>query len=241
MNELRIFVPAFGGIYYVESPWVQLPNGERSRKPINGQPQHKDTIWTEEQEHKGVLVIDRNIKAKDCYTMTITGAQPNGQAGVEYGQINATVTAASDSEAKFTVGLPTGIPAFIPGANYATGAPTISGTYGVNSLKAIGDLAQLNGIVITRIHHNASNDIVYATSPELVTVTSLRGKQTMPFDFPKSNSDDENTSIRDMDAQYLKSKGFEGGLRLNGMNYLTYVLPMKENLTLTFYTVFTPK
>ena len=239
MHKIRVVFP-IGNQYYMESPWVEV-NGERSRDVINGQPRFLDLHFVKQEEQKGNFVIDPSMSMQDCYKVRVTSVQPNGQAGAEYGQINATVKAGEDAEAKFTVGLPSKMPAFISGAHYATGSPTISGTHGVNSLKAIGDLASLNGIVITRIHHNASADVVYGTSPELVTVTSLKGKSIMPFDFPKSNSDDENTSIRDMDAPYFKSKGLEGGLRLNGMNYLSYSLPMKESLTLTFYTVFTPK
>jgi hypothetical protein len=239
MDKIRVVFPV-GNQYYLESPWVEV-NGERSRDVINGQPRFLDKNYVKQEEQKGNFVIDPSMSMKGCYEARMTSVQPNGQAGVEYGQVNATVTAATDVEAKFTLGLPSKMPAFISGANYATGSPTISGTHGVNSLKAIGDLASLNGIVITRIHYKASSDSVYSSDAELVTVTSTKGKSSMPFEFPKSNSDDENTRIRDMDAQYFESKGLKGGLSLNGMNYVSYSLPMKESLTLTFYTVFTPK
>lgn len=238
MIKIRIVFP-IGNQYYMESPWVDV-NGDRSREVTNGQPRFLDKNFVEEEVQKRNLIIDASMSMQDCYQAVITTTQPNGQKGIEYGQINATVTA-SDADAKFTVGLPAQIPAFISGASFATGSPVITGTYGANSLKAIGDLARLNAIVINRIHHNASKDVVYATSPELVTVTSLKGKHITPLDFPKSNSDDENTSIRDMNTQYFKSQGLESGLRLNGMNYLSYSLPAKEYLTLTFYTAFTPK
>jgi hypothetical protein len=75
----------------------------------------------------------------------------------------------------------------------------------------------------------------------MTTVTSVNGSSINPLNFPQSDSDDENTSVRDMTPEYLKSQGFEGGLRFNGMNYLTYSLLKGQSITLTFYTVFTPK
>lgn len=239
MDKLRVFA-LFLGIYYIETPYVQHQNGERSRDPINGQPQFKDTLWTKEQEQKGLLIIDHDMKGEDCYDMQMSAMKPKGNRA-EYGQINATVTAAAETAATFKVGLGGATPVIIPNSDFTTGSPTISGTYGADSLTAIGDLALLNGVNIARIHHNASDESVYETNPSLVTVTSVGGLNTMPLLFPKSDSKDENTNIRDMNAAYFKSNNMEGGLRFNGMNYLNYSLPKAQDITLTFYTVFTPK
>lgn len=240
-TPLRVYVPAHGGIYYIESPYVQYGvNGERSRSPVNGQPQHKDSIWTKEQEQKGLLVIDNNLTMNDCYGVEISSAKPSGKRGAEYGQIRAIIT--TTDVAKVTVGLGSEIPAHLPGAFYLNkDTVAITGTYGANTLKAIGDLANLNTIAINRIHHEASSESVFLISPTMTVATSVGGSSNILLNFPQSDSDDENTNIRDMKPEYLKSQGFESGLCFNGMNYLTYTLPANESVTLTFYTVFTPK
>jgi hypothetical protein len=239
VNKIRIVFP-LGNQYYMESPWVDV-KGDRSREVTSGQPRFLDKNFVEEEVQKGNLIIDPSMSMQDCYQATMTSVRPSGQSGVEYGQIKVNVKAAEESVATFTVGLGSQLPANIPGAVHSTGSVTVTGTYGGNTLKAIGDLARLNTIGITRIHYEASNESVYGTSPVLTTVTSVNGSGTAHLNFPQSDSDDENVKIRDMKPDYFKSQGFEGGLRFNGMNYLTYSLPAKENLTLTFYTVFTPK
>lgn len=239
MDKLRVYVPAHKGLYYVESPFVKLADGSLSRSEVVGIPQLKDKLWTEREAAKGLLVIDPDMSAEDCYNVNV--AVSAGRKGAEHGSIHATVKATADAAATFKVGLASAIPAFILDKEYTTGDPTITGTYGEDSLKAIGDLAVLNGVNVNKIHCNASDDAVYAESVELVTVTSTKSKKSDYLEFPKSDSNDENTTIRNMDAAYFKANGLDGGLRFNGMNHLNFAIPAGQDVTLTFYTTFTPK
>ena len=72
MDKLRVYVPAHKGLYYVESPFVKLADGSLSRSEVVGEPQTKDKLWTEREAAKGLLVIDPDMSAEDCYNVNVT-------------------------------------------------------------------------------------------------------------------------------------------------------------------------
>ncbi|BDS12742.1 hypothetical protein [Aureispira anguillae] len=239
--KIRVLFPV-GTEYYLESPWVEV-NGKRSFEPVVGQPKWKLTDTVKEALQKGTAAVDNSMSISDVYTASPTGPMVKPMASgitqeTENNQISLTLQSAVAGSV-VRLGLAGNNLGIFDGAEPVKDM-TIGGTFGPETVKVLGNLANYGFVKIKKLHFEASSADVFALTPRFKTYSHVgECKQDKKLYYPKASADDDNTNIRTMDERFLKENDID--LTLNGKNYLEIPVPNGENVNLTLYTCFYPK
>lgn len=245
MNKVRVVFP-IGNQYYMESPWVEIgADKARSKEPVQGQPQFREAAFVKEQVLKGNLVIDNSMSIGDCYTANSSGSMKTNALSVgtgqdvEHSQIKLTVQAAAGQAGVARIGLSdTGLGIF-GNVVASQDLSAVGGTFGTNTLKVLGNLANYGFIRLKKIHIKATNEAFYSETPRLRTFTHTGQCQDKEVYYPLSSPEDDNPTIRVMDEKYLSDENAD--LTMNGKNFFEVPVPAGESANITLYTCFYPK
>ena len=233
-KEIRVYAQV--GCYYQETPYVQLQDGSRSRKPVDGTPQLIDALFAKEQEQLRKIIID---EALGCGGSTSMGkGKPVVNQEVEEGRINLTLsTTEADAPGIARIGLGNNS-VDIFGGLAASENLTIGGDFGDKTLEAIAKLSELGKLRIKRMHFNADNAEVFdATAPRLrkFSHTGVCNHEVKVY-YPQASAEDDNTTIRDMDAKYMEENGLE--IVYDGRNFTRIDIPKGRKLQISIYTTY---
>lgn len=237
--KVRVFYPE-GTEYYRESPWVEV-NGKRSFEPVTGQPELKLAHVVNEAAQKGLAVIDVSMSRREAYpnrpSMNTSKALGTGQSE-EHNQMELTLQANSTNSV-VRLGLSGNNLGIFDGALNVQDM-TIGGTFGPETMKVLGNLANYGFVKIKKLHFEANSADVFAATPRFKTYSHvgecLEDKKVY---YPKATSEDDNTNIRTMDEKFLSDNNLD--LTLNGKNFLEIPIPETTSVNITLYTCFYPK
>lgn len=237
---VRIFIP-LNKEYYLPSPWVQKGK-HRSYEPVEGQPQFKLAEAIEIAVQKGQAIVDSSMCITDCYSSMPTQKAMHVESGeaVEYDQIELQLSA-SGADGTARIGLaPAAINLGIFGNVANAQDVTVGGDYGVETLNVIGKLAQYGFLKFTKVHIEADAEGLFGTTPRLKTFSHTgQCMEDKRLHYPKATAEDDNTNIRTMTEEWLKSKNAD--LTFDGKNFLEVVIPDGRSADYTLYTAFYPK
>jgi hypothetical protein len=247
---VRIFIP-LNKEYYLPSPWVQKGK-HRSFEPVEGQPQFKLAEVVEIAVQKGQAIIDPSMCIADCYSATPVknGEAANNKNGysvgtgqaVEYDQIELKLSVADGSEEGIArIGLaPNNLNLGVFDGVPNVKGLTVGGDQGDKTLDVIGRLAHYGFLNLTKIHFEGGAEGFFATTPRFKTFSHTgQCLEDKRLHYPKATAEDDNTNIRTMTPEWLKSKNAD--LTLNGKNFLELTIPKDQNADITLYTMFYPK
>lgn len=248
IKKVRVYFP-FGSEYFMESPWVEI-NGRRAFEPVDGQPQLKLTDVVNEAIEKGKAVIDKSMCLTDCYETSenrnASQADSKGKYGKipnhgkEFDQIELTLEAPDDEDGTVRIGLSDSNLGIFDDALVADDTMTIGGTFGADTLKVVGRLANYGFLKLEKLHFEADAEGFFATTPLLKTFSHTGVCiSDQRLHYPKATAEDDNTNIRTMDEKYLTNKNID--TTLHGKNYLEIITPKERSVNLTLYTCFYPK
>jgi hypothetical protein len=250
IKKVRVYFP-LGSEYYMESPWVRI-NGKPAFEPVEGQPQLKLADVVHEAVEKGKAFIDKSMCLTDCYESAKTETSNPSQAdhkgkygeianhGKEFDQIELTLATSGGEDGVSRIGLSDFNLGIFDGALVADDTMTVGGTFGADTLKVVGRLANYGFLKLEKLHFEADAEGFFATTPLLKTFSHTGVCiSDQRLHYPKAKAEDDNTNIRTMDEKYLAAKNID--TTLHGKNYLEIITPKERSVNMTLYTCFYPK